>query len=181
VKKSRKRKKTIEEIKTCFRELVMPVDEEFQDQEKTGFQSQIYANFFSLYIQATYWLETSTAGLRVMFPFEAPESKFGELYDLLNRLNMLRYIGSFWLDPDKGEISLHTGIYVPGDSLNRDQFKRTLNGLVWRACTFYDLIIRQISEERTAKDRVEDFKALRLNGDDDENETVTLNESKYLH
>ena len=181
MKISGKSKKIFEGTKTCFRELVMPVEEEFQDEEKIGFQSQIYANFFSLYIQATYWLETSTAGLRVMFPFEVPESKFRELYDLLNRLNMLRYIGSLWLDRDTGEISLHTGMYVPGDHLNMNQFKRTLNGLVWRACTFYDLIMRQIAEQRSAKDRVEEFKALRLNGDDDENETVTLNESKYLH
>jgi len=181
VKKNRKSKRIFEGMKTCCRELVMPVEEEFQDEEKTGFQSRIYANYFSLYLQATFWIETSTAGLRVMFPFEVPESKFGELYDLFNRLNNLRYVGSLWLDPDAGEISLHTGLYVSGDSLNMRQFKRTLNGLVWRACTFYDLIIRQISEERTAKDRVEEFKALRLNLDDDQNETVTQNENKYLH
>ena len=181
MKKNRKSKRIFEGMKTCCRELVMPVDEEFQDQEKIGFESQIYANFFSLYIQAIYCIETSTIALRVIFPFEAPESKFGELYDLFNRLNMLRYVGSLWLDPDTAEISLHKGINVTGDHLNMNQFKRTLNALVWRACTFYDLIMRQISEQRTSKDRVEDFIALRLNGDDDHNGTLTLNENKYLH
>ena len=181
MKKNRKGKKILEGMKTGFRQLVMPVDDEFQDEEKIGFESQIYANFFSLYIQAFYLIETNTVGLRLIFPFEVPESKFGELYDLCNRLNNLRYIGSLWVDPDTGEISLHTGLYVPGDQLNMNQFKRTLNGLVWRACTFYELIMRQISEQRTAKDRVEDFIALRLNGDDDHNGTLTLNDGKYLH
>jgi len=181
VKKSRKSKKIFEEMKTCFRELVMPVEEEFQDEEKTGFQSLTYANHFWLNIHTVYWLETSTAGLCVVFPFEVPESKFAEFYDLLNRLNLLRYVGSFWLDHDTGEVLLHTGIYVAGDSLDRNQFKRTLNGLLWRACTFHELILRQIYEQRTAKDRVEEFKGLHLKHDDDNNEIAAMNNQKYLH
>ena len=181
MKENRKSKKILEEMKTRFRELVMPVEEEFQDEEKIGFHSQIYANFFPLYIQAIYLIETSTIGLRVILPLEVPESKFGELYDLLNRLNWLRYIGSFWLDSDTGEISLHKGIDVIGDHLNTNQFKRTLNALVWRACTFYDLIMRQLAEQRTAKDRVEEFKTLTLSNDDDRNRILPLNKGKYLH
>ena len=181
MKKSRKSKNILGGMKTVFKQSAMPVDDEFQDEEKIGFQSQIYANFFSLYVQAFYLVKSNTAGLRLIFPFKVPESKFGEFYDLLNRLNMLRYIGSLWLDPDTGEISLHMGLYVSGDHLNMNQFKRTLNGLVCRSCTFCELIMRQISEQRTAKDRVEDFKALHLNLADDHNGTVTLSGSKHLH
>jgi hypothetical protein len=148
--------KIFEDMKQCVQDMGLTVLEEHKgDDNLTGISLFEYHG----YNMAIFFTFTPLQNVAYVFIRYAdmPAEKILVLYDLLNRINNHLVLTHFAVDPEMRILSLRTGLYVTGDSLDKAAFKLALNNILGSGYTFITVIAKVFDADRMPKDIMDDF------------------------
>jgi hypothetical protein len=155
---SKEKREILENIKSCIRELNLPILGEEQEGETVSIFSKVELEMFSMNIEAKHFAEQEIIVIDIEFSHAVHQEKLEKIYDLLNRINnRLMDIGTFSVWPPTGEISVRAGIHVPGQILNSEQFRKSLERLLDHGFACYGLIVRADVTNASPGEVIEDF------------------------
>lgn len=157
-RKSKEKREILENIKSCIRELNLPILREEQEGETASIFSKVELEMFSMSIEVKHFAEQESVGIDIEFSHAVHQENLDKIYDLINRINdRLMDIGTFSLWPPTGEVSVRGGIHAPGQNLNSKQFRRSLERLLGHAIPCYGLIVGVDVTDASPEEVVEAF------------------------
>ena len=156
--KSEDKKEIIQNIRFCIRRLHLPLHGEERGGKIASIFSKVELEMFSMNIEVRHFAEHEVVSLGIEFSHAVHQENLNKIYDLMNRVNhRFMDIASFSVWPPTGEVSVHAGIHVPGNNLNSELFRKSLERLLDHGFAFYGLIVRADVTEASPREIVDVF------------------------
>jgi len=145
-------KKIISDMKICFESVGLSIAAEEEGDEHLTLYSEIKGNAYSMLIQLTFSPIVEIILLCVGFSVTVPPESTEILCELANLANSKMLTDYVTICPDSGQIMLHNSILVTDSSLDKDQFKFSLNQILTDASLIFRLFHSQIHSELSPKE-----------------------------
>jgi hypothetical protein len=104
-------------------------------------RSEVYLEYLKIQLDVNYYVKEKMVTAVLEFPGRVPTERFGEIYDIINRINaVLMDIGHFSFYPKTGKLFLRAGNDVADGSLNSRQFEESICRFIGQGEIGYHLI-----------------------------------------
>ena len=128
-------------IKTCLENTGLDILSMSKSKGCYVIRSEVDLGYLKIQIKVIYGVEDKMVTVELEFPDRLPTKRFGEIYDIINRINaVLMDIGHFSFYPKTGKLFLRTGNDVADGSLNSRQFEESICRFIGQGEIGYHLI-----------------------------------------
>jgi hypothetical protein len=152
VMKDDKTKKIISDIKNCSESVGISIATEEVVDQHVILYSAIEGNAYTILLQLTFTPAVEIIFLAAGFSVTVPLESMEVLCELANIVNSKMLTDYVTICPDSGLIMLHNSILVTDSSLDKDQFKFSLNQILTDASLVFRLFYTQIHSELSPKE-----------------------------
>ena len=163
----------VNDIKACLENAGLDILKMTKKRGCYVLQTEVDFGYLKIQLDVAYCDKEKIVTAELEFPRRLPTKRFGEIYDLINRINALPMdIGHFSFCPKSGKLFLRTGIDVADGSFNIRQFEKSVYRIIGQGEISYDLISQVAFDNICTDDAWRDFIYQVQNSDDNENPTL---------
>ena len=128
-------------IKTCLTNTGLDISSMSKSNGCYVIRSEVDLGYLKIQIKVIYGVEDKMVTAELEFPGRLPTKRFGEIYDIINRINaVLMDIGHFSFCAKSKKLFLRTGNDVADGSLNSRQFEESICRFIGQGEIGYHLI-----------------------------------------
>jgi len=163
----------VNDIKACLKNTGLDILDTSKSKGCSVIQLEVDLKYLKIQLDVAYCDEEKIVTAELEFPRRLPTKRFGEIYDLINRINALPMdIGHFSFCPKSGKLFLRSGIDVADGSLNIHQFEKSIYRIIGQGEISYDLISQVAFDNICTNEAWRDFIYQVQNSADNENPTL---------
>jgi hypothetical protein len=139
---------TVDELRSCFQELGIPVGEEIIEDERATFQSCLDEGTFHIDVEVVCRNGTGCLDIAMEYSKTLKDAYKRELQKVVSYANwQVMDIGHFALDPSNTDIWFLASVPLYGDENQREQMITTLMRVVGQALKAFNILLRMLASD----------------------------------